>query len=191
MTDTKPKEQIEILQGIMGRTTGIEALVNPDMITDILASLKELAAIKSQPVPVEPYIVKQDRVDNVVRTFTDTRLKYIDSLKQQLQVAQQELEVQMVGWSDCEEKLTKAEADHKAAEQNVSDLMAEIAQTGALLMKAEASNKRLVELLNDASGALKVYSNRHTDCSNPLADYCLTCDTQKRIDAELLREVGK
>lgn len=29
------------------------------------------------------------------------------------------------------------EADHKAAEQNVSDLMAEVAQTGALLMKVE------------------------------------------------------
>ena len=39
------------------------------------------------------------------------------------------------------ERAEKAEADHKAAEQNVSDLMAEIAQTGALLMKAETELK--------------------------------------------------
>ena len=37
-----------------------------------------------------------------------------------------------------QKRALKAEADHKAAEQNVSDLMAEVAQTGSLLMKAEA-----------------------------------------------------
>lgn len=48
MTDTKPtlEAQIETLQRIIGRTTGIQAFVNPDILTDILASLKELAALR-------------------------------------------------------------------------------------------------------------------------------------------------
>jgi hypothetical protein len=66
MTDTKPtiEEQIETLQRIIGRTTGIQAFVNPDILTDILASLKELAAIKSQPVPqwVSEELADGDRI---------------------------------------------------------------------------------------------------------------------------------
>ena len=41
-------------------------------------------------------------------------------------MAQQELEVQMVGWSDCEEKLTKAEAKLTALRLELARLDGEI-----------------------------------------------------------------
>ena len=93
---------------------------------------RELAAIKSQPVPVEADVVKllseQDyEYNRKTNALIKRHAKQIDSLQSALQVAQQELEVQMVGWSDCEEKLTKA----------------------------EERNKRLVELLKALLGALK------------------------------------
>lgn len=53
MTDTNPTlaEQIETLQRIIGRSNGIQALVfgvfvNTELLTAILASLKELAALR-------------------------------------------------------------------------------------------------------------------------------------------------
>jgi hypothetical protein len=121
MTDTKPtlEEQIEWADVLIKCDSGIAPAV--------LASLKELAAIKSQPVPVEPEWVTELRTDKFPASTDASLLAYIDSLLSQLQVAQQELEVQMVGWSDCEEKLTKA----------------------------EERNKQLVELFKELLGALK------------------------------------
>lgn len=116
MTDTKPtlEEQIEWAEVLIKCDSGIAPAV--------LASLKELQSIKSQPVPVEPdywnKLAKEHYWENEAKRYAGNA-EY---------------------WRDRAEK---AEADHKAAEQNVSDLMAEVAQTGALLMKAEAENAAL------------------------------------------------
>jgi hypothetical protein len=130
MTDTKPtiEEQIEWAEVLIKCDSGIAPAV--------LASLKRLQAIEAQPVPVEPAYIRHLRalLGGKCADFYDIGsdnlkliLAHIDSLQSALQVAQQELEVQMVGWSDCEEKLTKA----------------------------EACNKQLVELLKELLGALK------------------------------------
>ena len=141
MTDTKPTSVCK-----HGRVSGCVVCAEIDAATAELR--RELAAIKSQPVPVEPECPSPEHTQHIQFEGCDCVVMSPEeyeslwnahkALLSALQVAQQELEVQMVGWSDCEEKLTKAEADHKAAEQNVSDLMAEVAQTGSLLMKAEA-----------------------------------------------------
>jgi hypothetical protein len=165
MTDTKPtiEEQIEAIEFAIKDAFDYDEsdiTIPRDDVDAILASLKELAAIKSQPVPVEPdywnKLAKEHYWENEAKRYAGNS-EY---------------------WR---ERAEKAEADHKAAEQNVSDLMAEIAQTGALLMKAEAENKQLVELLKALLGALK----------HPVPP------TQKQWDAigvvsdNILREVGK
>lgn len=131
MTDTKPTlpEQIETLQRIIGRTTGIQAFVNPDILTDILASLKELQNIKSQPVPVEPVATVYDAYDT---TGIDWHCRHppavgakiydqtaIDSLLSQLQVAQQE-------YSDCQAAHTRADKAEAALRLELARLDGEI-----------------------------------------------------------------
>ena len=91
--------------------------------------------------------------------MTATLEEQIEWLQSALKVAQQGRDesiraidkMKQVGLLHIE-RAEKAEADHKAAEQNVSDLMAEVAQTGSLLMKAEERNKRMVELLKELRG---------------------------------------
>ena len=227
MTDTKPNPDEVICPNCCHQFRAIPENVQA-----------ELAAIKSQPVPVEPEMTRAD--DFLPTTHVVRRTDY-DSLKQQLQVAQQE-------YSDCQAALKderychgetiaslkrtaseqiqaahtraeKAEADHKAAEQNVSDLMAEIAQTGALLMKielaltaaqnsdehnfnrwqkAEASNKRLSDALQPFAFFAEQWNKNPINClhdtlysihSGDDAAEFRLSDCKKA--AELLREVGK
>jgi hypothetical protein len=126
MTDTKPtiEEQIAFEENILPIAAG-------GMHQAILASLKELAAIKSQPVPVEPYKI------TVMRTYSEQHgevLAYIDSLLSQLQVAQMERDGYLDLYRDCADLAS----DH-----------IELAE------KAMERNKHLVELLKALLGALK------------------------------------
>lgn len=116
---TKPtlEEQIEYQQRKLqdNQVNPVVTLMN----SAILASLKELAAIKSQPVPVEPESVKRMRryesggyVQGNVKT--GDVLNHIDALKSALQVAQQERDLHYM----------KAEALHERAEKAESELAA-------------------------------------------------------------------
>jgi hypothetical protein len=156
MTDTKPT--LEDLMDYVDRELNLADIEAQEIYT----SLKELAAIKSQPVPVEPAYIRHLRalLGGKCADFYDIGsdnlkliLAHIDSLQSALQVAQQELEVQMVGWSDCEEKLTKA----------------------------EERNKQLVELLKELLGALK----------HPVPPTQKQWDAIGVVSDNILREVGK
>ena len=85
MTDTKPTlpEQIEWAEVLIKCDSGIAPAV--------LASLKELAAIKSQPVPVEPKIYTKTFMRGSTMEEHDVVLMHdYDTLLSALQVAQME-----------------------------------------------------------------------------------------------------
>ena len=129
---------------------------------------RELAAIKSQPVPVEPEMTRAD--DFLPTTYVVRRTDY-DSLQQQLQVVQQELKT----------------ARHTGGGEKVVEAYKERAE------KAEERNKRLVELVERAKTEFQAYLNgpctftksrTSTDCG------CVSCTTRNAM-TDLLREVGK
>jgi hypothetical protein len=211
MTDTKPTPRTD---AFVDKVWDAEKLKHPireyNDLADFARTLeRELAATKSQPVPVEPLSRYdagllndygggnvewwQDYIRAELGRAEEFYEQQFDSLQSALKLAQEERDdaEQMVknlaptgrynglDIDQWKQRAEKAEADHKAAEQNVSDLMAEVAQTGSLLMKADASNKRLVELLREAQKWLCLQNDFNSQ------------NCAKRIDAELLREVGK
>lgn len=177
MTDTKPTlpELIEHQQSLCENYQP-----NPVVYIiakEILASLKELAAIKSQPVPVEPDAIAQIRKITDPTYFQEVALGYIDSLQSALKVAQQERDEHGKEWARSAEALVitvqraeKAEASNKR--------MVDALQPFAFF--AEQWNKNPINRLHDT-----LYSIHSGDDA---AEFRLS-DCQKA--AELLREVGK
>ena len=84
-------------------------------VIDHIDSLKQQLQVAERNVRIERLKNKGTLANNLCPDHRDKQQGQpclaciIEKLTKQLQVAQQELEVQMVGWSDCEEKLTKAE----------------------------------------------------------------------------------
>ena len=158
MTDTKPIE---------GQIAYAQMLVNdglyPEYASAILASLKELQNIKSQPVPVEPECPSPEHTQHIQfegcdcvvispETYEEITV-YIDSLQSALQVAQQERDE----W-ECKSGQYMDERD-----------------------KTKASNKRLVELLKALLGALK----------HPVPPSQKQWDAIGVVSDNILLEVGK
>ena len=125
----------------------------------------ELAAIKSQPVPVEPDVVKllseQDyEYNRKTNALIKRHAEQIDSLQSALKVAQQDKERLYKLNVDCEALIIRQREERK---------------------KVEERNKRMVELLKAFLGALK----------HPVPPTQKQWDAIGNLSSELLREVGK
>jgi len=150
MTDTKPTldEQIKHQQNTVKIIEDFDDKESLPKEQAILASLEELKRIHEAEMP-EP-------------------VAWILSYKGLLPV-----HLSINGGWKVDVVLTnpsRKEADHKAAEQNVSDLMAEVAQTGALLMKAERERDALIA----ENGGLRKDAERYRwlrDKVDPIAYY--------------------
>jgi hypothetical protein len=127
MTDTKPTPRTYALAAEI--TCGRDCrnyLIDAHMQLE-----RELSAIKSQPVPVEPEMTRAD--DFLPTTYVVCRTDY-DSLQSALHVAQMERDGYLDLYRDCAE----IASDHIDRAD-----------------KAEERNKQLVELLKALLGALK------------------------------------
>ena len=151
MTDTKPtlEEQMEWAEVLSGCDSGIAPAV--------LASLKELAAIKSQPVPVEPERIKYVRVEVECGNLSDYKdfIDYIDTLLS----AYKRVCVER----DAEKE--RANTVLKAVKQVASPMSENIKGWKERAEKAEAEN---AELRKDAErcadyAELDYWRNRHAD----------------------------
>ena len=116
-------------------------LVAAAYFADNFEPVRELAAIKSQPVPVEPDVLRLRNgfFCNPDGSNTPTYGQYVkkddyDSLQSELQMAQQERDGYLDLYRNCAE---------------IASDQIELAE------KAEAENKQLVELLKTLLGALK------------------------------------
>ena len=120
MTDTKPTlaEQIEHQIGICYGTPSKYERAK-------LASLEELQSIKSQPVPVEPELIPECSYCGLTQAVT---LKSYDSLKQQLQVAQQERDGYLDLNRDCAELALNHLERAEKAEAELASLRLELAR---------------------------------------------------------------
>ena len=128
MTDTKQtiEEQILNVESVVESYAEHGDRLNAEAYGSILASLKELAAIKLQPVPVEPEMTRAD--DFLPTTYVVRRTDY-DSLQSALQVAQQDKERLYQLNVDCEALIIRQREERKNVEER---------------------NKQLVELLREA-----------------------------------------
>jgi len=171
MTDTKPTlEAVRLAESADSYEHSYNA-----MFQHAVKCERELAAIKSQQVPEEPESVQYLRECVVARTRGESTLQYIDTLQSALKVAQQE--------RDAEKEIVL-----KAVKQICTPMSENIKGWKERAEKAEASNKRLVELLKEAQKTVNDMRSEHkmhghiTDAS---AHWAI------KIEPELLREAGK
>jgi hypothetical protein len=155
--DTKPTLE-EQMRWLKQAAAGGDVVPPPGyktMCDSLLAILKELAAIRNQPVPVEPEIYWIPIEDG---THPMVDLQDYRNLQSALQVAQQE--------RDEAVNILKAERIRPKGKS--------VAMYMLRATEADASNKRLVELVIRVIGSMKEYN----------AELAMYYD-------ELLREVGK
>ena len=127
MTDTKPTPRTD---AFVDKVWDAEKLKNPireyNDLADFARTLeRELAAIKSQPVPVEPELIPECSYCGLTQAVT---LKSYDSLKQQLQVAQQERDGYLDLNRDCAELALNHLERAEKAEAELASLRLELAR---------------------------------------------------------------
>ncbi len=128
MTDTKPTPQTDAIDTYQ---PFIVSEPKYNAMAELCRTLeRELAAIKSQPVPVEPEQIKMMRYDepegrsDYERAITD----YIDSLQSALQVAQQERDAERERGDQWETTATNLLARAEKAEAELAALRLELGQ---------------------------------------------------------------
>lgn len=156
--------------------------INNPKVSAILASLEKLAALESQPVPVEPEIptvyyvtIPTGEYASVVTTASLSKWRaYIDTLQSALHRAQEERD------KSCE--LLEALNEKSTALISVNERLKHRAE------KAEATNQRMVELLKEPSEGMIAAGYPPNDERAQSWD---VTEVFKAMSAELLKEVEK
>lgn len=105
MTDTKPTIEEQILQAQRNVKSAAFYESNLDVEKAILASLKELQNIKSQPVPVEPTMLAAMRlVGNAPEVIS-----YVDALQSELASCKHNSSVTMDELGEMRDRAEKAD----------------------------------------------------------------------------------
>lgn len=162
----------------------------------------KLAALESQPVPVEPEcITKMRRLPKGAAYEVEHKtLDYIDTLQSALHRAQEKYEQavsnKQIAEAQCAELLQraeKAEADLKLAQEERDAKFEQLQISEAHLKLAESINRRMVELMKEATDELREYldgpcaltkSRTDTDCG------CVSCTVRKAM-RPLINEATK
>ena len=199
------EEQIECCRDVKEKMQRMS--ISDPMNDAILASLEKLAALESQPVTVEPERVKAMRSDTWCGGDVSEALRYIDSLQSAQKLAQEKYEQavsnKQIAEAQCAELLQraeKAEAELKLAQEERDEnrrlYEAMHKDWNSAIQgkeKAEAINRRMVELMKEATDELREYldgpcaltkSRTDTDCG------CVSCTVRKAM-RPLINEATK